>query len=173
MKTISKKVCLLGDFAVGKTSLIGRFVYKIFRDEYLSTIGVNISRKIVSVPHAGSSMTVTMILWDMADNGMLNQTRTNYLRGAAGVILVCDLTRTETLNSLRQFADQVVAINPDVQIIIAANKSDLPHQRQLTPAQLEDVAAMLNAPLYITSAKTGDEVELLFHHLGEQLASKL
>ena len=171
MTTFSKKVCLLGDFAVGKTSLVRRFVYNLFNDKYIATIGVKVSRKTVVVPRDDEVVELTMMLWDLAGSEEFNQVRASYLRGAAGVVLVCDLTRPETLDSLRAYADDLLSVSPDAQLILAANKRDLADQQQLTPPQFETVAADLNAPSYLTSAKTGDEVETLFRHLGRLLVA--
>ena len=96
MKAISKKVCLLGDFAVGKTSLVRRFVLNIFEDRYLSTIGVKVSRKTVVTPGPGDLIELTLMLWDLAGSEEFDQVRASYLRGASGAVLVCDLTRPET-----------------------------------------------------------------------------
>jgi 50S ribosomal subunit-associated GTPase HflX len=85
--------------------------------------------------------------------------------------LVCDLTRPETLDSLRAYAADLLSVSPGAQLMLATNKRDLADQQQLTPAQIETVAADLNAPHYLTSAKTGDEVETLFRHLGQLLVA--
>jgi len=167
--TISKKICLLGDFAVGKTSLVRRFVYNLFNDKYISTIGVKVSRKAVTIPRDDEIVELTMMLWDLAGSEEFSQVRTSYLRGAAGAVLVCDLTRAGTLDSLRTRADDLLSINPGAQFVVAANKRDLADQQQIFPPQVEAVAADLNAPYYLTSAKTGDEVETLFRHLGRLL----
>jgi small GTP-binding protein len=110
-----------------------------------------------------------MMLWDLAGSEEFDQVRASYLRGAAGAILVCDLTRAETLDSLHAYAGDLVSVNPDARLILAANKRDLADEQQLTPAQIEAVAAGLSAPCYLTSARTGDEVETLFQHLGQLL----
>jgi len=166
---ISKKVCLLGDFAVGKTSLVRRFVYNLFNDKYLSTIGVKVSRKAVAVPRGDDVVELSMMLWDLAGSEEFSQLRDSYLRGAAGAVLVCDLTRPETLESLRSYAEDLLRISPGARLILAANKRDLTDQQRLTPQQIEAVAADLHAPCYLTSAKTGEEVEALFRRLGQML----
>ena len=171
MKTISKKVCLLGDFAVGKTSLVRRFVYNLFSDRYVSTIGVKVSRKTVAIPRTDDVVELAIMLWDLAGSEEFNVVRASYLRGAAGAVLVCDLTRPETLDNLHTYADDLLNAGPDVRLILAANKNDLADEQQITPAQIEAVAARLSAPCYLTSAKTGDEVETLFHHLGRLLVT--
>jgi len=170
---ISKKVCLVGDFAVGKTSLIRRFVYDLFDDKYLSTIGVKVSRKRIMLPSAEGAdaplTELTMMLWDLAGSEEFTQVRASYLRGTAGALLVCDLTRAETLESLRSYADDLWSVSPSARVVLAANKQDLVEERQLTVEQIEAAAADLGAPFYLTSAKTGQGVEAAFYHLGRLL----
>ena len=90
---LQKKVCLLGGFGVGKTSLVRRYVQSIFSDTYLTTVGVKIEKKMVNVGAAE----VALILWDIAGEDDITGIRTSYLRGAAGYFLVVDVTRGETL----------------------------------------------------------------------------
>jgi small GTP-binding protein len=168
---VQKKICLLGDFAVGKTSLVRRFVYDLFDDHYISTIGVKVSRKTVVVPRDDGIVELTMMLWDLAGSEEFASMRSTYLRGAAGAVLVCDLTRSETLDVLCARVADLLDVNPDAQLIVAANKCDLTEQQRLAPARVEAVAAELDVPYYITSAKTGDEVEALFRCLGLMLVS--
>jgi small GTP-binding protein len=167
--SIAKKICLLGDFAVGKTSLVRRFVYSLFEDKYISTIGVKVSRKTVAVPRDDEVIELTMMLWDLAGSEEFSQVRASYLRGAAGAVLVCDLTRPETLNSLKNYASDLLGISPNALFALAANKCDLTEQQQLTEQQVEAMATALDAPYHLTSAKTGDEVESLFRHLGMRI----
>ncbi|RME73130.1 MAG: GTP-binding protein [Chloroflexi bacterium] len=169
MPALSKKVCLLGDFAVGKTSLVRRFVYNLFEDRYISTIGVKVSRKTVTIPDAAGPVELTMMLWDLAGSEEFNQIQASYLRGAAGAILVCDLTRPETVTSLTTYAGNLTSINENVSLVVAANKNDLVNQLRVAPDEVAAVAASLGAPFYLTSAKTGDEVEAVFRHLGRLL----
>jgi small GTP-binding protein len=166
---ISKKICLLGDFAVGKTSLVRRFVYNLFDDRYLSTIGVKVSRKSVMVPRTTDVVALALLIWDLAGGDEFQQARESYLRGAAGAVLVCDLTRAASLESLTRYAQDIRRVSPQALLIIAANKADLSNEHQLEAAQVEQVAAVLNAPYFLTSAKIGDEVDTLFRHLGRLL----
>src|SRR5262249_40683115 len=96
--TYSKKICLLGEFAVGKTSLVRRFVYNLFDDRYISTIGVRVSRKTVAVPVETQVAELTMMVWDLAGSEEFNRVSMSYLRGAAGAVLVYDLTRAHTFD---------------------------------------------------------------------------
>lgn len=169
---ISKKVCLLGDFAVGKTSLVRRFVYDRFDDKYLSTLGVKVSRKLVQVPTAHRVLTVSMMLWDLAGSEEFEKLRASYLRGASGAVLVCDVTRPDTLEHLKSLVDELLRATPDLQIVLAGNKADLIPETRITPEQLEAAAAGMNAPSYLTSAKEGSLVEALFLRMARQLTSQ-
>jgi small GTP-binding protein len=166
---ISKKVCLVGDVAVGKTSLVRRFVYDLFDGEYLSTIGVKVSRKTQLIPRANDIVDVHMMLWDLAGSQRFSGLRASYLRGAAGAVLVCDLTRPKTLDSLSSYVDDLRTISPGSQLVLAANKSDLTAEQRLASEQIEKAAARFGAPFYLTSAKTGDGVPDLFRRMAELL----
>lgn len=174
MRSLSVKVCLLGDFAVGKTSLVSRFVHNIFKDKYLSTIGVKVSRKVVAVTGESEVVELTILLWDLAGSEEFDHMRASYLRGAAGALLVCDFTRPSTAESLSTYVRALRSITPQAQIVLAANKSDLLGQAQSGPeqewmAQTQSLLSELGAPWYRTSAKTGEGVEDAFRHLGRLL----
>jgi len=168
---LQRKVCLLGDFAVGKTSLMRRFVYDLFNEKYITTIGVKVSLKSVAVPRDGEAVELTLMLWDLGGSEEFDQVRASYLRGAAGAILVCDLTRPDTLANLPQYANQLLSLNPEARLVVAANKLDLSDQHQLSSTQVAEAAGKLNAPFYLTSAKVGTEVETLFRYLGRLLVA--
>ncbi len=168
MKSVSKKVCLLGDFAVGKTSLLRRFVYDLFSDRYISTIGVKVSRKTVVVPTEQEMVELTMMLWDLAGSEAFDLFRASYLRGSAGALLVCDLQRVETLLHLGNYVEQIRSVSPEAKFAIAANKADL-ENFAIEDATLYAFAADIDAPVYFTSAKNGEKVDHLFRHLGRLL----
>src|ERR1700733_11841325 len=100
---LQKKVCLLGPFGVGKTSLIRRYVQSIFSDAYLTTVGVKIDKKMLTV----GTEAVTLVLWDIAGEDDVTSIRMSYVRGAAGYFLVADGTRAETLESVRSIQSRV------------------------------------------------------------------
>ncbi len=165
MASIQKKVCLLGDFAVGKTSLVRRFVEGIFEDKYLSTIGAKIDRKEMSIHHAS----LTLLIWDLAGGEKFNRVVHSYYRGAAGAILVCDVTRLETLGSLEHYAHDFRSVNPGAPFVIVGNKTDLADERRISDTELDSIAAKLSASWFAGSAKTGENVETVFRTLGESL----
>ena len=160
MTAISKKVCMLGEFAVGKTSLVRRFVFERFDDRYISTIGVKVSRKTVVMTQRQDTVQLTMMLWDLAGSEEFNQLRTSYLRGSTGIILVCDLTRPETLTQLPGYVETLHSIGLVTPLVLAANKADLHDDVIVTEAQVAATAQALARALFLTaSAKIGDEVE--------------
>ena len=176
MTQISAKVCLLGAFAVGKTSLVRRFVYDAFDDKYISTIGVKVSRKTVIVPHEDGPIDVNMMLWDLAGSEEFSRLRTSYFRGAAGAVLVCDVTRPDTLPGLLSHARDLAQIRPEACFVLAGNKSDLVGEQRVTLADLEGAAARIegatgcgSVPCYLSSALTGQDVEALFRRLAEMV----
>ncbi len=168
---LNKKICLLGDFSVGKTSLVHRFIYnEPFEDEYASPMaGVKVNRKTIVMPHKNDVVELTLFFWDLAGNEDFSQLWHSYVHGAVGAALVCDLTRPETLNNLIKYAADLRQTNPTAKFILAANKSDLTDEYRLTPTKLKEISTELDAPYYLTSAKTGNEVEVFFRHLGRLL----
>lgn len=166
MKTYQKKICLLGDFAVGKTSLVRRYVEGIFDEKYLTTVGVVVSRKTVFQ----EDYSVNLLIWDLA--GGRDFSHTGYLIGVAGALLVCDLTRHATLATYRTYAEQVRTFNPNTAIILIANKSDLVEERTISDELLQSISLELNAPLLMTSAKTGDWVNHAFTCLATELVAR-
>ena len=151
------KICMLGAFAVGKTSLVARFVKSVFSEKYHSTIGVKIDKKVVSLGGAK----VTLVLWDLEGEDDLVRVQMTYLRGAAGYLLVVDGTRPETLETavlLRRRIEDEVGVLP---FVLLLNKYDLADAWGLNDPGLlglRDAAAAI----FNTSAKTGQNVEEAF-----------
>ena len=166
MTTIQKKICLLGDFGVGKTSLVQRFVEGRFDDKYLSTVGVKISRKTLKRTYGE----MNMLVWDVSGSNGFESSGTTYMQGAAGALIVCDLTRRETLIAFENYARQVRTINPGIQLAFVCNKADLTHTRDISDIDLLTVLSGLGEKnFFLTSAKTGEQVEDAFSHLADIL----
>ncbi len=160
MTAIAKKVCLLGDFGVGKTSLVRRYVEGRFDDRYLSTVGVKISRKEVS----GEAHTVQLIVWDVEGNTKFRGIAPSYMQGAAAALIVADVTRPDSIGFVLECLPQFLQINPKATAAIALNKADLVPtdavQRQIVQLQNDLKQAVL--AVLPTSAKTGLNVETAF-----------
>ena len=168
MRTLQKKVCLLGDFAVGKTSLIRRFVENRFDDKYLSTIGVKISRKTI----AREEHLTNLLIWDLAGGDDFSKAGSSYLRGAVGALVVCDLTRPETLEALAYYAKQLRAINETAVLVFVGNKADLVEERKISEADLSQASHDFGAQCLLTSALTGSNVEDAFHCLVQMIEAQ-
>jgi small GTP-binding protein len=160
---IQKKVCMVGAFATGKTSLVQRFVYSKFSDKYHSTVGVKIDRKEVGV---GGSR-VNLLLWDLAGQDRFESVQGSYLRGSAGIIFVVDGTRRETLVELVSLRQLVRSVLGPVPAVVAVNKADLVAQWQLRD---EELAGLATEGLHVlkTSAKGGAHVDEAFLWLAGQ-----
>jgi small GTP-binding protein len=171
MSTITQKICLLGDFNVGKTSLVRRFIEDKFSDRYLSTVGVKVSRKSVNVTTDTQIHQINLLIWDLEGNTKFKSITPNYLKGASGSIIVADLSRADTLSNLTQHLQLFFQVNPQGQATVALNKADLVPQEKL--AKLVDNYQLRNFPrvigVYITSAKTGDRIDQMFQDLATVL----
>jgi small GTP-binding protein len=167
---ILAKVCILGDISVGKTSLVRRYVDRAFSDAYLSTVGVTISRKLVKPADVskGGPSEIQLVLWDLEGGATFRRASDSYLQGAHAAVIVGDLTRTETIDSINSHIDQFLRINPDGHVIVALNKTDIqPDTPRATSHPWDDRKAVL-VTLY-TSARSGECVDVLFEDLGRQL----
>lgn len=157
----SKKVILTGSFGVGKTSLFSKFLYNIFSEKYLTTIGVKVDKKEIAV----DGQHITLILWDIAGEVAQDKVPATYFLGASGVIYVFDLNRPTTFANMENDVSYLKQLLPGGIIKIVGNKKDL-----VTEEQIETIKDRL--PLQcdiVTSAKTGENVEELFHAIGAEL----
>ena len=157
---IAKKVIVAGHFGVGKTSLIRRFVHQKFSDQYLTTIGVKIDKKVVEIEGAK----INMILWDIAGEQSAGKIPKTYFAGAHGPIYVFDLTRDETYNALKDNIFEITKDNQDIQTIVLGNKSDL-----VDAEMIDELKSSLDTPFEVTSAQSGDNVETAFKTLAKNL----
>ncbi|CAN5444830.1 MAG: Rab family GTPase [Pyrinomonadaceae bacterium] len=161
---IQKKICMLGTFAVGKTSLVRRFVESIYSDKYHTTVGVKIDKKTVNV----GDEEVMLLLWDIQGEEKAQDLRKSYLRGAAGYLLVADGTRRDTLYTaltLQTRAQETVGVVP---FILLINKSDLADEWQLEDRELDALTAR-GWQVIKTSAKSGASVEEAFLSLARKM----
>ncbi len=159
---MTKKICLLGGVAVGKTSLTRRFVQGIFSDRYLTTVGVRIDKKTVTV--GGSE--VRLILWDLAGEDEFAQLQTTYLKGASACVFVVDGTRASTIETALQLRQKAEAAIGSVPCLVAINKSDLNDRWEVADEGLDALRAAAG-DVTLTSAKTGHGVEALFENLAK------
>ncbi|MEM8780508.1 MAG: Rab family GTPase [Cyanobacteria bacterium P01_G01_bin.49] len=177
MSIISKKICLVGDFGVGKTSLIRRFIEQRFSDQYLSTIGVSISRKqvAISTQEDSSEQTVQLLIWDIEGKTKFQEISPTYLKSAHGVIIVADSNRPETLENISSHINLAFSANPQgISISIVFNKVDLVAQDhvEILVKQHQFFNNSHVIPTYCTSAKTGENVEKMFYQLAQSMTKK-
>lgn len=155
---IRKKILLLGDFNVGKTSLIRRYIDNAFDDTYLTTIGVKISKKMLTI----NKTECELIIWDVEGSTPQKKIPESYMLGASGAIFVADCNREDTIDNLGDHIERFLTINPGAKYVKAYNKSDL-----LTEQQKEQFSLEKNE--FLTSAKKGENVERLFRDLAKEI----
>ena len=168
---IKKKVCLVGDGEVGKTSLIRRFVTDSYDDAYITTVGTKVSKKESLVQSSGGmNARLDMAIWDiMGQQGFRSLLKQSYFYGSSGIIVVFDLTRRETFDAIENWmADVREVVGDKPPVIFFGNKCDLP-ERALEEQEMEDMAASYGGPLYYTSAKTGEFVDDAFMELAKRM----
>jgi len=172
LREILKKVVLLGDGAVGKTSLVARYVVNKFDDKYIATIGTKVSRKDIQVVKPNLIINLRMMIWDILGQKEYSKIRTASLSGAQGVILVGDLSRPETVQSMNDFwLKEVELAVGKVPTVIVGNKMDLAARNSMGSMLLDSMGQKFGYPTMICSAKTGDNVEQIFATLGELLVA--
>jgi small GTP-binding protein len=157
---LQKKICMLGSFSVGKTSLVRRFVESIFSEVYLTSIGVKVDKKVVHV----NNQDVTLVLWDIHGEDVYQKIHMSYLRGMSGYLLVIDGTRRQTLEDALALNQRVTEEVGKVPAILVLNKSDLVEKWEIDSARESELAAA-GWIILRTSAKTGASVEQPFSQL--------
>ena len=168
-----KKVVLLGDPSVGKTSVMGRFVENTFDEAYLSTIGSNVNKKTVTIYDGnGGSSSVTMMIWDIAGDKACNSLQRAYFRGAHAGIIVCDITNEPTFDSIPGWISAITEVVGEIPIIVIGNKSDLEEFRTVDKEDLSAMAREYGLQVFHTSARTGENVEMVFHQIAASFISK-
>ena len=168
MNQFSAKVCILGDFAVGKTSTIERFVNNQFSEKYLTTIGVKVDTQEIALPDGGA---LKLVLWDVAGTDHFGAVEFAYLRGASGYIFVADGTRAETITTARDLKTQSDERYGTLPGIFLLNKSDLESEWEISNEQ-EDALRDEFPDFFVTSAKTGDNVAVAIERLAHRVAER-
>jgi small GTP-binding protein len=161
---LKKKICLIGAFAVGKTSLVRQYVDSLFSEKYHTTVGVKIDKKQLEV----QGRALDLIIWDLHGEDDFQTIRMSYLRGASGCIYVADGTRRTTLDTalvLRQRVEAAIGPTPG---ILAINKCDLETLWEVDPQAITGRTAN-NLSILRTSAKTGKSVEAAFATLAAMI----
>ena len=166
MTTAARKVCMLGDFGVGKTSLVSRFVRSTFSAKYLTTVGVKVDSTEVALVGRDP---LKLVVWDIAGRGEIDTLSASYLRGTSALLLVADGTREASLSSALNLLMQSRSLLPDAVAVLAVNKLDLVESWEVAPATLEELRRSL--PVVETSALTGSGVQAAFEAIATRLVS--
>jgi small GTP-binding protein len=162
-KRFIRKVCLLGDGGVGKTSLVRRFVEDSFRDEYIVSFGTKVSKKVLDL----GDVELTLMLWDILGQKSDDSLHSAYYKGANGALLVCDVTRAQTVEHLAKWKESFLNAAPGAKVILVANKADL--EPKIPFEEIREVGGMLGGEILMTSARTGEGVETAFLKLGRAI----
>ena len=164
---LQKKICMLGGFAVGKTSLVARFVHSIFSDKYHSTVGVKIDKKPIVVD--GQDM--NLMLWDVNGQDDYQAVQASHLRGMSGYLLVVDGTRRATLETAKQVHEKAIATVGQVPFLLLLNKADLGTQWEVDEKEFMKLVEQ-GWRIVRTSAKTGDGVEAAFQAIARAMLAR-
>lgn len=159
-----KKICMVGAFATGKTSLVARFVKSIYSDIYHTTVSVRIDKKSIKV----RENEFQLLLWDLHAEDEFQNVRISYLRGLSGYILVVDGTRRYTLDKALLLQQRVEEIIGKVPFVIILNKSDLTDEWEIDDAVVDELSQR-GLTVIKGSAKTGLGVEESFLTLANKI----
>ncbi len=169
------KVCLCGDSAVGKTSLINQYIENAFEEDYRPTLGANLLRKDIDFEHEGKKYHCRLVLWDLAGQEKYEMVRSLYYQGCLGAFLMYDVTRNETLDSITNvwLTDFKNNAKPMASYVVIGNKVDLLDSRQVSTEKGKALADQIEAADFIeTSAKTGENVNQAFTTLVVNIMKK-
>jgi small GTP-binding protein len=172
-KPVKLKICMVGELAVGKTCLIRRYVYDEFDDKYCTTIGTKTVKKEIKARHPKEDgyVDVHMIIWDIMGSKSFRQLlQEAYFNGLQGIIGVCDNTRENTLSDLHDWMDLGLSCSDDVSAVFLGNKCDLEEDQEIGLSELKSFSSTYErTEPYLSSAKTGKNVERAFKTLCEKI----
>ena len=164
---MKKKVCMLGAFAVGKTSLVQRFMTSTFSEDYATTVGVEVGQKEISV----GGRDIDLLIWDIQGEDANQAVPPGYLRGSAGIVFVADGTRKETLDIVTTISRRVTDSIGPIPSVLLINKYDKEEDWEIDDVTI----SRLNSKGWSTqktSAKTGMGVEAAFEVLARDMVKK-
>jgi small GTP-binding protein len=160
---IHLKLCMVGAFAVGKSSLVRRYVQSMFSEKYHTTVGVKIDKKDIAL----GATAVRLVIWDLAGEDHFSALRPTFMRGAAGYLLVADGTRAHTLDAALELNRQIEASQGPLPFALVLNKEDLLDEWQITASRIEALEHR-GMKLFRGSAKSGASVEAMFDYFASR-----
>ena len=167
---IKKKICLIGDGGVGKTSLIRRFVLDQFSDDYIATFGTKITKTRIKFPKDEDNIIdLYLMIWDVFGQKQFKKSQMKSYTDAKGAIIVCDITNRVSLFNAKTWSKILFSSTGRIPIIFLANKIDLFDYAQFSPDELNQVVSEYGHSFFPTSAKTGENVNKAFHELSRVL----
>lgn len=173
-KVFKLKVSLLGDGAVGKTSLIKKYVYDEFEDKYLLTLGAKTTLKKIDMvtKESGTKIECNLMIWDIMGQKEFERLHKTFFRGTKGAFVVTDLTRRETLESVDDWITRLFDVTGPIPMVFVINKCDLMDKAEFKKEDLEQIAGKYKSTVFYSSAKTGENVDAFFYRLGQVLCEK-
>jgi small GTP-binding protein len=168
-RRVKKKVVILGDPAVGKTSLIRRFVLNTFDEKYVSTIGARVSKKEVHLDAVTPPVRMDLMIWDLIGSRESTRLHEMYYKGAEGALVVCDISRLSTIENMTTWVGSFRGAMGDRPALLLYNKADLEGFWTLDAEDMDSLARRNTTSYFLTSAKTGANVELAFSQLAEAM----
>ncbi len=175
-EVVKAKVCLVGEAAVGKTSLIRRYVLDDFDDKYILSVSAKVTKKDVYVPTSpsGTPVSVDMAIWDIMGHQRFRDLLVDsYFEGVSGILAVADVTRRETLDALFGWIERIDAVSSLAPVVVAVNTSDLEGAAEFTEADVAPIVRAVRGACLATSAKTGAGVEEAFRLLGARIVERV
>jgi small GTP-binding protein len=170
MAEIMKKIVMMGDPSVGKTSLVRRYVSGKYDDKYISTLGTVVSKKTVQKPKSGNSM--TMMIWDISGQPEFKRIHASAFKNASAGLAVCDITRDDTCTHVQEWVSSFREVAGDnAPVTVLANKCDLTEDNKGQLIRLNSLMRDLGGQVYLTSAKTGENVEEVFKELADDIST--
>ena len=164
------KVILMGDYAVGKTCIIRRYVSNTFIEDYKASIGVDITSQELAFEEGE----VQLQIWDMSGQTDFKLVRSQFMSGTDMGIIVYDLTRPSSLENVPRWINEIHAMVPKLPLVLVGNKSDLINERQISKEAAEKTAKEHGMIKYIeTSAKSGDNIIELFKDIAQKLLADM